>query len=251
MAEETYFSGDYPDWAEASRQCAGYQTSGILEKVLCAELKVRKGEAIAQRNGVLFEKIPYNFPLISTILSAATHSGNRLSVLDFGGSLGSSYFHSRDFLQDVSAVAWSVVEQPNFVEAGKEHLESGELSFYETVEECLRHRKPNVIVLSGVLAYLPDPWKTLMSLLQIAAAYVFIDRTGLIDSERDRLTIQHVPESVYLADIPAWFLSERKLLSCLADAGYICLCDFPAIDNYTLPGSRVFFKGFICRKSPK
>lgn len=249
MTDEIYFAGDYSDWAAASHQCGGYETRGILEKVLSAELKVRKGEAIAQRDGVLLDRIPYNFPLISTLLSAAIHSGNRLSVLDFGGSLGSSYFHSRDFLRDVSEVAWSVVEQSNFVAAGKKHLEFGELSFCETIEECIRHHSPNMIVLSGVLAYLPDPWKTLIDLLQIGASYVFIDRTGLIDSDHDRLTIQHVPGWVYEAEIPAWFLSEAKLLSFLTDARYICLCDFPAIDNYTLPGSKIFFKGFICRKN--
>jgi putative methyltransferase (TIGR04325 family) len=100
--------------------------------------------------------------------------------------------------------------------------------------------------ISGVLAYLPDPWKTLMDLV---APYVFIDRTGLIDSDRDRLTIQHVPEWVYQTDMLTWFVSETKLLSALADAGYVCLCDFPAIDNYTLPGTKIFFKGFICRKN--
>ena len=249
MTDQIYFSGDYAEWAEASRQCSGYKTGNILEKVLSAALKVRRGEATEQRDGVLFDKVPYNFPLISALLSTATYSGNRLSVLDFGGSLGSSYFQSRDFLRDVLEVVWSVVEQANFVAAGRKYLESEELSFYETIEDCIRHHSPNIIVLSGVLAYLPDPWKTLMELLQIRAPYVFIDRTGLIDSDCDRLTIQHVPEWVYQADIPAWFLSETKLLSTIAGAGYICLCDFAAIDDYTLPGASVSFKGFICRKN--
>jgi putative methyltransferase (TIGR04325 family) len=251
MTDQIIFSGDYSDWAEASNQCTGYGTDHILEKVLSAALEVQRGEAVAQREGFLFEKVPYNFQLISALLGAATYSGNRLNVLDFGGSLGSSYFQSRDFLRDVFEVKWSVVEQPNFVAAGKKHLESEELSFYETVEDCVYEHRPNVIVLSGVLAYLPDPWETLVNLLQIGAPYVFIDRTGLIDSDRDRLTIQHVPAWVYSAEMPAWFLSEKKLLASLADADYVCLGDFKAIDNYTLPGSNIFFKGFIYRKNRK
>jgi putative methyltransferase (TIGR04325 family) len=251
MADEIYFSGDYATWDEALRECTGYGSENILEKVLSATLKVRKGEAIGQRDGVLLDKIPYNFPLVSALLCAATHSANSLSVLDFGGSLGSSYFNSRDFLRDVSKIAWSVVEQVNFVAAGKKHLQSAELSFYETINESVRYNRPNIVVLSGVLAYLVDPWNTLRTLLQIGAEYVFIDRTGLLDSEHDRLTKQHVPDWVYLADMPAWFLSERKLLSLLREADYLCLCDFTAIDNYAVPGSDVFFKGFIWRKYRK
>jgi putative methyltransferase (TIGR04325 family) len=249
MGDPIYFSGDYDNWAAAARECMGYGSENILETVLSATLKVQRGEAIGQRDGVLLNEIPYNFPLISTLLSAATLSGNCLSVLDFGGSLGVSFFHSRDFLRDVSKVTWAVVEQANFVSAGRKHLQSEELSFYETIEECTGHISPNIIVLSGVLAYLSDPWKTLRSLLHLGAAYVFIDRTGLIASGNDRLTIQHVPNWVYRADIPAWFLSETKLLSLLRETGYVLLCDFTAIDHYTLPGSEIVFKGFIGRKN--
>jgi hypothetical protein len=48
-------------------------------------------------------------------------------------------------------------------------------------------------VVSGVLALLPEPWKTLTELLQSGALYAFFDRTALIDSDRDWLTLQHVP----------------------------------------------------------
>jgi putative methyltransferase (TIGR04325 family) len=102
-------------------------------------------------------------------------------------------------------------------------------------------------VLSGVLQYLPDPWGTLRKLLGIRAPLVFLDRTALIDSASDRLTIQHVPASIYRVDHPVWFLSETTLAAILADAGYECLCDFPAIDRYTLPGADISFKGFICQ----
>jgi putative methyltransferase (TIGR04325 family) len=247
--DQIYFSGEYSEWAEASHQCTACDTGHILERVLSATLKVRRGEAIEQKDGVFFGRVPYNFALISALLSAAIHGGNRLSVLDFGGSLGISYFHIRDFLRDVSEVAWSVIELPDFVTAGRKHLESEELTFYETVEDCMRYHTPNIIVISGVLQCLADPWKTLKNLLQIGTAYVFIDRTGMIESDRDRLTIQHVPEWIYRVDKPVWFLSESKLRSCLADADYVCLCDFAAIDDYTLPGAKVSFKGFIYRKN--
>jgi hypothetical protein len=47
-----------------------YGTGNMPERVLSGALKVLRGEAIAHKNGILFDKIPYHFQLISTLLSA-------------------------------------------------------------------------------------------------------------------------------------------------------------------------------------
>jgi putative methyltransferase (TIGR04325 family) len=244
--DQIYFDGDYASWNEASKQCANPDTGQVLEKVLAGTLKIQRREPLNEKDA-FFGRPQYNLGLMCSLLSAAIHSDKRLNVLDFGGSLGISYFNSSEFLQDVSALSWSVVEVPKLVEAGRKHLQSDELRFYETVEECLRDNAPNIIVLSGVLQYLPDPWETLNNLLQIGAPYMFIDRTGTIDSDRDRLTVQHVPEWIYRYDQPAWFLSETKLLSAIAFANYTCLLDFVSGYGYELPGAKILLKGFLCR----
>jgi putative methyltransferase (TIGR04325 family) len=130
----------------------------------------------------------------------------------------------------------------------KKHLQSKELKFYETIGSCLQDNVPNIIVLSGVLQNLIDPWAILSRLLQIGAPYLFIDRTGTIDAPRDRLTVQHVPERIYRYDHPAWFLSEAKLRSCILSANYACIYDFATGYRYELPGAKILLKGFICRK---
>ncbi len=248
MTDQIYFSGDYSDWAQAASQASGYDQREILEKAVSATLAVKSGNAAAQRDGVLLDKIPYNFPLITTLLSAALQDRNRLNVLDFGGSLGSSYFDNRGFLETVSDFNWSTIEQPQFVAAGRAHLASNELHFFETIEDCARHFRPNVIVLSGVLQYLPDPWEKLQTLRQLGSLYIFVDRTAFTVSDSDRLTIQHVPGWIYEASLPSWFLSETKFLKWVSDSGYKIICEFPALDSYSLPGAEVSFKGLICRK---
>jgi putative methyltransferase (TIGR04325 family) len=244
---QIYFSGDYPDWAQAANDATGYDQHEILEKVVSATLAVISGEAVAQRDGIILDEIPYNFPLIATLLSAALEDGNRLEVLDFGGALGSGYFDSRAFLQAVSSLNWSTIEQPHFVKAGRLHVASAQLHFFETIHDCVQNHRPNVVILSGVLQCLPDPWRTLQDLLQLGSRCVFIDRTAVIQSGSDRLTIQHVPQ--YPAIIPAWFLSETKLLAEISGSGYQVLCEFPALDRYSLPGAEVAFKGFICKRA--
>lgn len=248
MNEEIHFSGDHASWDEAASLSVGYDQEQILEKVLSATLVVKAGKAAAQRDGVLLDQIPYNFPLIATLLNAALEDGNRLDVLDYGGSLGSSYFDSRDFIRPISDLNWSVVEQAHFVAVGRTHVASKQLHFFETIEDCAQIYRPNVAVLSGVLQYLPDPWSTLQTIHQLGSSYLFVDRTAFISAASDRLTIQHVPGWIYEASFPAWFLSETKFLKWISESAYKVIGEFPALDDYTLPGTSVAFRGFICRK---
>jgi putative methyltransferase (TIGR04325 family) len=251
MNDQIHFSGDYKSWAEAASLTTGYDQEHILEKIVSATLAVKTGEAVSQRDGVLLDKIPYNFPLIATLLRAALEDGNRLDVLDYGGSLGSSYFDSHGFIKPVSDLNWSIVEQPHFVAAGQDAVATKELHFFETIQDCARDRRPNVILLSGVLQYLSNPWDTLRDLRRLGSSYLFVDRTAFIMADLDRLTIQHVPGWIYEASFPAWFLSETKFLRWISDSSYHVVCEFPALDRYLLPGAQVAFKGFICKKVPQ
>ena len=152
-----YYSGNYPDWATAISHASGYDAAMILERVRQAAVKVTAGEAKYERDSVLFENVQHSFSVLAGLLRAASENGNQLSVLDFGGSLGSSYYQCRDFLSTISSLKWSVVEQENFVRCGREQFETEKLKFYYTIAECIQHAKPNVVLLSSVLQYLPEP----------------------------------------------------------------------------------------------
>ncbi len=239
------FTGDYACWADAQRDSAGYDSAVILQKTREALLKVKRGEAVYERDSVLFDKPEYSFPLLAGLLRAATRSNGRLSVLDFGGSLGSSYFQCRKFLEPVPKLEWSVVEQKAHVDCGRQDFESGQLHFYYTVEECLAQHKPNVLLLSSVLQYLSNPYEMLEQLLRHGINCVIIDRTGFLESDRNRLTVQHVPSSIYPASYPAWFFSETKLLGVIKAAGYDLIAEFDALDRLAPANEQARYKGFI------
>jgi putative methyltransferase (TIGR04325 family) len=247
MSDEIYFSGDYRSWTEAARLTTGYHQTEILESVLSAALAVKSGQALSQRDGVLLDKILYNFPLISTLLRAAIEHGGRLDVLDFGGSLGSTYFDSLSFIQMVSDVSWSIVEQAHFVAAGLEHLATKELHFFRSIDDYSQSHMPNVVVISGVLQYLSDPWKVLRHLTSLRSSYVFLDRTAFITTDLDRLTLQHISSGANKLSIPAWFLSEKKFLKLISESEYEVVTAFQALDHYALAGAEVSFKGLICK----
>src|SRR5215212_9351800 len=97
----------YATWEDARRHATGYDDPVILEKVASAALKVKCGDAAFERDSVLFESVQYSWPVLAGLLWVASSSGNKLNVLDFGGSLGTSYFQNRAFLEHISDLRWS------------------------------------------------------------------------------------------------------------------------------------------------
>jgi putative methyltransferase (TIGR04325 family) len=227
------FEGAFATWKEASVYCTGYDAEEILAKVLTATLKVKHGEAAFERDSVLFDQIEYAWPVLAGLMCTAARSGGRLNVLDFGGALGSSYFQNRKFLQSLPDVRWNVVEQFHYVAAGQRHIQDEQLRFYESVEECLMENQPNVILLSSVLQYLPDPFAMLNRLGAIKADMLLFDRTSFSSSgHNDRIKLQYVPEHIYKATYPCRVFNEENLCQFISGLGYQLLEAFAALDNF-------------------
>lgn len=237
------FTGDFASWGEAERASTGYSTPEILEKTRVALLKVKAGDAAFERDSVTFNVMRYEFSLLAGLLRAAMASAGRLSVLDFGGALGSSYFQCRSFLSDLDELRWSVVDQPPQVACGRKDFANEQLRFYDTISDCLREQQPNVLLLSSVLQYLRSPYEALADLLRVAIPFVIVERTAFNSSDRDRLTVQHVPERIYRASYPAWFLSETLFRKVFAN-DYDLICEYKGLDNLHPRNGRAIYKGF-------
>ncbi len=236
------FFGNYDSWDAALQNATGYDSEIILNKVKNAMLQVKEGKAVYERDSVLFDQIHYSWPLLAGLLRIAALNKNRLSVLDFGGSLGSSYYQNKAFLADLDELRWSVVEQDVFVRCGKDYFETKNLKFYIDVETCRNQQKPDVIILSGVLQYLKHPYQFIDSVLAKQFEHIIIDRTSFLLTDEDRLTIQKVPPKIYKASYPAWFLSINKFKRLFRNE-YNFLFEFDALGNSNIAKSA--FKGFI------
>lgn len=242
-----YF-GNFTDYDKARQVSSGYDSELILEKVSTALQKVKSGHASYERDSVLFDDIQYSWPLLAGLLWIASRNGNRLSIIDFGGSLGSSYFQNRMLLAHLKELSWNVVEQENFVRRGRAQYEDDSLRFFYSIEESLSEKMAETILLSSVLPYLEHPYEFLSQLLRYKFEYVLIDRTPMIDGLKDRLTVQRVPATIYKASYPAWILGSDKLLS-LFESDYDLVCRFDALAGSIFLGSD-FAKdrGFIFKR---
>jgi putative methyltransferase (TIGR04325 family) len=247
--ESIRFSGSYASWADAERDSTGYGAPAILEHVRAAALRVKNGEAAFERDGLASLEAEHRFPLLACLLRAAA-SGRRLGVLDFGGSLGSTYYQCRAFLRPALDLRWSVVDQPAFVACGRAEFEEDSLRFYSSVDECLHSETPDLLLLSGVVHYLREPHVFLAEAAARRFPFVLIDRTPFLDEDSDLLMVEHVPESVYLASYPAWFFARARFLSHF-EHEYREVARFPALDAYALPARAVSWEGLFYQLEPQ
>ncbi|HEY6881886.1 MAG TPA: methyltransferase, TIGR04325 family [Polyangiales bacterium] len=231
-ASDGGFQGDYRSWSAALQDAHGYATHDILERVRTAQRKVISGQAVFERDGVCFDAPDWNLGLLACLLRVAASQGGSLRVLDFGGSLGSSYSQCRPFFRELREVRWSVVEQAHFVACGRAEFESAELRFFESIEDALRAGPVDVALLSGVLPYVQAPYAVIASLASARIPWVLVDRNPVYSDVRDRLVVQHVPKRIYgsPASYPAWIFARNQIQEALA-AHWEVLFEAPSLDE--------------------
>jgi len=223
------WSGDYAGWPAAVAASEGYAAPHILARVSAAVRAVRDGAAVFERDGVAFREKPPAWPVLDDLLALAARQDGELTVLDFGGGLGGSYFNYRYAWAAVPRLRWRVVEQPAFVATGRAELADGRLEFFESAAAALAAGVPDVLLLAGVLPYLMEPHGVLRTLLATPYRHVLVERTGFTPGARDRLTVQKVPAAIGGGSYPCWFFARAGLLAHFA--GYNLLRDEVAPDG--------------------
>lgn len=243
------FIGQPATWTEARAMCGGYDDATILGRVASATRAVIAGEAVFERDSVLFHEPAYPYPMLSALLRAAALNGGRLDVVDFGGSLGSTYRQCRPFLGGLAHVRWQVVEQAAFVALGCAEFTTSELSFAPTLQDLAPCTTAPVLLLSSVLQYLEEPAATLAALAALGGAQLVIDRTPLSADAAPRLCIQQAPKQVYDASYPCWIFSRSALLAQLEQHWQV-LAEFPCEEgrHATDDGLAFEFRGLILER---
>ncbi len=242
-AGDVSFSGNYASWAAAGAACGGYDNPTVFERVRQSAAKVRDGEALFERDSVLFYEADYSAPLLAGLFYIAAHSKSSLNIVDFGGALGSTYFQNRELLASLDACRWSIVEQTGFVEIGQREFSTDELGVYNTMAEALEAganskantAAPNAALFSSVLQYLAEPEQVLREAAGCGFEYLLIDRTPFLENgTSDRITVQRVPEEIYSASYPAWFFEYDGFCKRLNQLGYEQVLETTAWERWDL-----------------
>lgn len=243
------FSDFLPSWQRAIEVAGsaggGYDQARILERVEHSTREVLSGNAVFERDSVLFAAADYQFPLLACLLRVAASNNGRLAVLDFGGALGSTFHQCRPFLYGLNAVDWRVVEQSHFVASGKREFTTPELRFFDSIAECCADGAPNVALFSGVLQYLEDPAGQVAEACLRGVGVIIVDRTPVHEGLDDRYSVQTVPPSIYAASLPIRVFG-RAAIAGLVDPSFRQIASFSAVDETAMiDGVAVAFKGYF------
>lgn len=219
--------GDYSSWDKVSAEADGYEKDTILNKTRDSLLKVKSGEAVYERDSVIFDQKEYPFAIISFLTLSASLKKKPLHVLDFGGSLGSTYYQVKELLTPEICASWNVVEQDHYVAAGKADFEDDVLQFFTSIEACLAEKQVDFVLLSSSVQYLEKPHAFLKKLVDFNFDFLCFDRTAFNTAPYDRLTLQIVPPEIYQASYPAWFFYKEAFLAHFSER-YKLAAEFPS-----------------------
>jgi putative methyltransferase (TIGR04325 family) len=227
------WSGDFPDWETAAAEVEGYNSNAIISKVKESLLKVKNGEAVYERDSCLFQEIEYSYPLLASLLWVAFKNEGKLDIIDFGGSLGSTYYQNKRFLKELRSVSWSIIEQESFYKVGIEYFEDKELKFFWNMDECLSLNPSKTILFSSTIQYLNEPYAVLKSIVDRKFEFIIFDRTYFLnrDLNKDRITVQRVSPTIYEASYPCWFFSQNKFMKFFEENGYSLIYKFETSIN--------------------
>jgi len=241
--------GPFMNWEAATRYSNGYNAPVILEKIKNATLQVKNNQRLSVRDGIVFDTPQYAYPLLTALLKITAENNNKLTVVDFGGGLGSTYY---DFtrLYPQADLHWYIIEQEAFVECGKAHFQNSQLHFMHDLD--VLPRKPDIVIVSSALQYIPQPYAQLDKLLALNSPYFLLDRTTFsnLSTDEERIFVERVPAHIYAASYPFWLLSYSKI-SKYFEKKYQILFEMDTLEGrYVKNGIEVVSRG-VCYKKER
>lgn len=214
--EVNWCSGPYKNWKDACKESRGYDQKNILDKVYNSSKLVKLGLMPYERDSVLFKEVKYNDNVVE-ILNKINLSESKLSILDFGGALGSSYFQNKDILNNRFNLKWGIVEQENYVKLGLAEFSDDKLSFFYNISDCIKTLAPNVALFGSSIQYLNEPYEIIDEITNSDdIKYLIFDRTPFEFNKDDTIVVQNVPKKIYEANYPMRIFSIDKFINKLS-----------------------------------
>lgn len=182
----------YSTYEDALTVCRGYEEDVLADIVLEKTRRLKAELSTSAEGDGGFELDLTRRRLLLGLLTART--GDRLNVLDFGGSCGAQAFIARTLLPDDVELRWHIVETPTMA-ARAQSISDERLRFFTSIDEAAAafDEPIDLAMASCSLQYMPNPVETLGRLTRLGAEHVYITRAGLSDEpglDNDLITVQ-------------------------------------------------------------
>jgi len=227
----------------------GYASSELLHKIINVNRLVLSGHIVQERDGVklaVFENsIQINFYLL---LEQALLNTNRVSVLDFGGGLGTTYRQFKFFTKQ--KVFWTIVEQHQLVAEGIANFSSEELTFTCEIPKT----NYDVVLFSAVLDFVEDPYAILVEVSsKISPNLIIVDRSLFHCGPEDFYTLKATAKHITNGNkYPVAWFSKERFVSRMEALGYNKVDEWKTPDGQVVNRASVgVYRGFAFRKFDK
>ena len=151
------------------------------------------------------------------VIALTAHRKNKISVLDWGGSLGHYYRIAKAVLPDMS-IDYHVKEVPLMAEAGRQC--NPEVHWYDD-DRCLE-RGYDLVMLNGSILYLEDWAETLQQIARSVKKYLFLFRLPVVQSCPSFISI----ERLYHSQMLHQQLNQAELMAVVKKTGLILMREF-------------------------
>jgi putative methyltransferase (TIGR04325 family) len=201
-------TGPYESYTSALAVATGYDSPLIAQKVETAILDVLEGRAVYERDGTTFSSMP-DLPIHRALMPFLSTS---TTIADFGGGLGGLYINAPQLFPP--GCRQLVIEQASMVAAGRRIASHHGLVIEFLDAETQNVPAVDILVFSGVLPYLADPWGQIAAILNASTPKVVIlDRTAIC-SGPSRWNLQTNP-GYYSRTItyPIQILNRKQLIN--------------------------------------
>jgi putative methyltransferase (TIGR04325 family) len=208
------FTHGFESFESASKKSSGYEASEITSQLVEATRKVQAGEFAYERDGFLFQEIQYSWPLLASLL-ATPREGQLLRVLDWGGSLGSTFRQNRKVFESAGIkLRWVVVEQPHLAQIGELEFAEEALQFKSNLED-FKKGDFDVVLFASSICYVPNAESVLASVAALSPKCLIFDRTPEAAGKEDFFGVQKVGSKIYRASYPIRSFGRGKIESIL------------------------------------
>ena len=227
----------------------GYASSELLDQIINVNKLVLDGHIVQERDGVELTAFENSYQInFYLLLEKALLKTDRISVLDFGGGLGTAYRQFKFFTQQ--QISWTIVEQHQLVAEGIKNFSSEELSFTCEIPEV----NYNVVLFSAVLDFVEDPYAILVEISKkISPKLIIVDRSLFHSGPEDFYTIKATAKHITSGHkYPVAWFSEKKFVARVEALGYKKIDEWKTNDGQVVNRSSVgVYKGFTFRKIDK
>jgi putative methyltransferase (TIGR04325 family) len=175
------------------------------------------------------------------VLALTAHHKDRISVLDWGGSLGHYYLVGKAVLPDVS-IDYHIKEVPLMVKAGKRL--NPEVQWYDN-ETCLE-RDYDLIMMNGSIGYMEDWVDILHRIACSVKEYLLLFRLPVVQHNPSFISI----ERIYNSQMLHQQLNQTELLETVKKTGLTLVREFVVGDRPYIKGApeQCEMRGWLFKK---